>query len=98
MSPALARRLAAARARHVVAGNTIQVALSLAGRNAGQGVGYLEDGAMVVVDVGVALVDAGRMPFTVSSVVPTSAGRIVFARLEDARPGARPNADIAPSG
>ncbi len=79
------RRLAADLAPAVLAGETIQVALTRAGRHEGQGVGFLEDGSMVVVNGGVDLVDAGRMPFTVSSVVPTSAGRIVFARLDDAR-------------
>lgn len=85
------RRVAADLAPAVLAGETIQVALTQAGRHDGQGVGFLEDGSMVVVNGGADLVDAGRMPFTVSSVVPTSAGRIVFARLEDARP----NAEIA---
>ncbi len=79
------RRLAADLSPAVLAGETIQVALTKAGRHDGQGVGFLEDGSMVVVNGGVDLVDAGRMPFTVSSVVPTSAGRIVFARLDDAR-------------
>ena len=80
------RRLAADLAPAVLAGETIQVALTRTGRHDGQGVGFLEDGSMVVVNGGADLVDAGRMPFTVSSIVPTSAGRIVFARLEDARP------------
>ena len=84
------RRLAADLAPAVLAGETIQVALTKGGRHEGQGVGFLEDGSMVVVNGGVDLVDAGRMPFTVSSVVPTSAGRIVFARLADARVGSEP--------
>ena len=66
-------------------GGALGVALTNTGRHDGQGVGFMEDGSMVVVNGGVDLVDAGRMPFTVSSVVPTSAGRIVFARLDDAR-------------
>lgn len=81
------RRLAADLAPAVLAGETIQVALTRAGRHDGQGVGFLEDGSMVVVNGGADLVEAGRMPFTVSSVVPTSAGRIVFARLEAPRVG-----------
>ena len=40
---------------------------------------------MVVVNGGVDLVNAGPMSFVVSSIVPTSAGRIVFARSDDAR-------------
>ncbi len=82
------RRVAADLAPAVVAGETIQVGLTRVGRHDGQAVGFLEDGSMVVVNGGVDLIDAGRMPFTVSSVVPTSAGRIVFARVEAARPPA----------
>jgi uncharacterized protein YacL len=79
------RRLAADLVPGVLAGETIQVALTRPGRHPGQGVGFLEDGSMVVVNGGVDLVDAGSMSFVVSSIVPTSAGRIVFARPEDSR-------------
>jgi len=79
------RRLAADLVPGVLAGETIRVALSRAGRHPGQGVGFLEDGSMVVVNGGVDLVNAGPMSFVVSSIVPTSAGRIVFARPEDLR-------------
>lgn len=84
------RRVAADLAPVVIAGETIQVALTRPGRHDGQAVGFLEDGSMVVVNGGVDLIDAGRMPFTVSSVVPTSAGRIVFARVESARTSESP--------
>ena len=67
----------------MLAGETIDVALNRAGRHPGQGVGFLEDGSMVVVNGGVDLVGAGPMSFVVSSIVPTSAGRIVFARAND---------------
>ncbi len=79
------RRLAADLVPGVLAGETIQVALTRTGRHPGQGVGFLEDGSMVVVNGGVDLVGAGAMSFVVSSIVPTSAGRIVFARPEDSR-------------
>jgi uncharacterized protein YacL len=79
------RRLAADLVPGVLAGETIHVALTRAGRHPGQGVGFLEDGSMVVVNGGVDLVNAGPMSFVVSSIVPTSAGRIVFARPEDLR-------------
>lgn len=81
------RRLAADLVPGVLAGETIRVALTRPGRHPGQGVGFLDDGSMVVVNGGVDLVDAGPMAFVVSSIVPTSAGRIVFARLQDARRG-----------
>jgi uncharacterized protein YacL len=79
------RRLAADLIPGVLAGEAIRVALTRPGRHPGQGVGFLDDGSMVVVNGGVDLVDAGPMSFVVSSIVPTSAGRIVFARLHDAR-------------
>jgi uncharacterized protein YacL len=79
------RRLAADLVPGVLAGETIHVTLTRAGRHPGQGVGFLEDGSMVVVNGGVDLVNAGTMSFVVSSIVPTSAGRIVFARPEDLR-------------
>ncbi len=79
------RRLAADLVPGVLAGETIQVALTRVGRHPGQGVGFLEDGSMVVVNGGVDLVNAGPISFVVSSIVPTSAGRIVFARSDDAR-------------
>ena len=83
------RRLAADLVPGVLAGETIRVALTRAGRHPGQGVGFLEDGSMVVVNGGVDLVEAGQMSFVVSSIVPTSAGRIVFARPEDLRRSAK---------
>lgn len=100
------RRLAADLVPGVLAGETIRVALTRPGRHPGQGVGFLEDGSMVVVNGGVDLVDAGPMAFVASSIVPTSAGRIVFARLQDARtdkpakPAApdRDDAERAPAG
>ena len=79
------RRLAADLVPGVLAGESIEVQLTRSGRHPGQGVGFLEDGSMVVVNGGADLVDAGPMSFVVSSIVPTSAGRIVFARLQDSR-------------
>jgi uncharacterized protein YacL len=87
------RRLAADLVPGVLAGETIRVALTRAGRHPGQGVGFLEDGSMVVVNGGVDLVNAGPMSFVVSSIVPTSAGRIVFARPEDLRRSAKDGKD-----
>ena len=87
------RRLAADLVPGVLAGETIRVPLTRAGRHPGQGVGFLEDGSMVVVNGGVDLVNAGPMSFVVSSIVPTSAGRIVFARPEDLRRSAKDGKD-----
>jgi uncharacterized protein YacL len=55
------------------------------GREAGQGLAYLEDGTMVVIEDAEALV--GRtVSATVTSSLQTNMGRMIFARLDDARP------------
>ena len=74
------RRLAADLAAPVVAGETLTVRLVKPGREPGQGVGFLDDGSMVVVNGGAGAVGAEPITVTVSSVVPNAAGRIVFAR------------------
>jgi uncharacterized protein YacL len=89
------RRLAADLVPGVLAGESIEVALSRAGRHPGQGVGFLEDGSMVVVNGGADLVGAGPVSLVVSSIVPTGAGRLVFARPTDARADPTPGDDSA---
>jgi len=86
------RRVAAELIPGVLAGEVIEVELTRSGRHPGQGVGYLEDGSMVVVNGGADLVGAGPVSLAVSSIVPTSAGRIVFARpvAEGRGPNRRP--------
>jgi uncharacterized protein YacL len=77
------RRLAADLIPGVLAGETLHVALTRSGRHPGQGVGFLEDGSMVVVNGGEHLIGKGPVSLTASSIVPTSAGRMVFARPTD---------------
>lgn len=74
------RRLIADLSPEILGGESLQVALVKPGRQDGQGVGYLDDGSMVVVNDGIALVGVGTVPLVATSVVPTSAGRIVFAQ------------------
>ena len=76
------RRLGQELAPAVVPGDFVRVALTRAGKEQGQGVGHLEDGSMVVVNGGVSLVGGPEMMLQVTSVVPTSAGRLVFAHLD----------------
>ena len=64
----------------VAAGDVLTVRLTKEGREAGQGVGYLEDGTMIVVEGGRALVGM-TVAVTVTSVLQTSAGRMDFAKL-----------------
>jgi uncharacterized protein YacL len=77
------RRLAADLIPGVLAGETLLVTLTRSGRHPGQGVGFLDDGSMVVVNGGEHLIGKGPVSLTVSSIVPTGAGRMVFARPTD---------------
>jgi uncharacterized protein YacL len=49
------------------------------GKEPAQGVGYLDDGTMVVVEEGRAFV-GGELQVIVTSALQTSAGRMIFAR------------------
>lgn len=67
------------------AGDVISAAITREGKEVGQGVAYLEDGTMLVVEGGRAAIGQ-TVPVTVTSVLQTSAGRMVFARLEQELP------------
>ena len=60
-------------------GETIVVRIVKAGEEAAQGVGYLEDGTMVVIEGGRDHI-GGQVSAVVTSVLQTSAGRMVFGR------------------
>jgi uncharacterized protein YacL len=60
-------------------GEGFSVMVQKQGREANQGVGYLDDGSMVVVEGGRALIGASA-EVVVTSVVQTSGGRMVFAK------------------
>jgi len=72
----------------VLPGETVEVSIIKPGQEEGQGVGYLEDGTMVVVEDGGNRIGE-TVTITVTSVLPTIAGRIVFGRVEPLRPGSR---------
>jgi len=76
------RRLASDLAPAIVPGDYVRVALTKPGRQRDQGVGHLDDGSMVVVNGGAGLVGGPEMSLRVTSVVPTAAGRVVFAAVE----------------
>jgi len=61
-------------------GETFPLRIIQAGKEAGQGVGYLEDGTMVVVEEGRDLVGS-EVEVQVSRVLQTVAGRMIFAGL-----------------
>ncbi len=62
-------------------GERIEVRIVKPGEEAGQGIGYLEDGTMVVIEGGRERVNQ-IIPVTVTSVLQTSAGRMVFGKVE----------------
>jgi uncharacterized protein YacL len=78
-----------------VAGDSFDIKITREGKEPGQGVGYLEDGTMVVVEEGQRSVGKTRS-VVVTSAIQTSAGRMIFARLnKDSAPLTRPASDPA---
>ncbi len=72
----------------VIPGEELTITLIKEGKEQGQGVGYLDDGTMVVVDDGSPYIGE-KISVSVTSVLQTSAGRMIFARpneLADAAP------------
>ncbi len=69
-------------------GEAMQVHVVKEGKEAGQGVGYLDDGTMVVVDHGKRFIGQ-TVDAAVTTVLQTAAGRMIFARLRDEEPGQR---------
>ncbi len=63
-------------------GETLDVQVIQEGKEPGQGVGYLEDGTMVVVEEGKNLIDSS-VSVLVTKVLQTAAGRMIFARPEE---------------
>jgi len=62
-------------------GEILNVRLVKAGDQIGQGVGYLDDGTMVVVEQGRQAIGQ-EVAITVTSVLQTNAGRMIFGRVE----------------
>ncbi len=65
-------------------GESVEVRVVKVGEEVGQGVGYLEDGTMVVIESGRDHINELVM-IAVTSVLQTSAGRMVFGRYESTR-------------
>ena len=68
----------------VLPGETLHVRVIQEGKELGQGVGYLDDGTMIVVENGRRYINK-NINVTVSKVLQTSAGRMIFAQLENNR-------------
>jgi len=69
----------------VVAGEPMHVHVLREGKENGQGVAYLDDGTMVVVDQGKRCLGTS-IDVVVTSVLQTPAGRIIFTRLREEDP------------
>lgn len=63
-------------------GETLLVNIIQEGREIGQGVAYLDDGTMVVVEDGRERINM-QVQVMVTKILQTNAGRMIFARLED---------------
>ena len=64
----------------VLPGEEMQVHIVKEGKESGQGVAYLDDGTMIVVEGGRRHMDK-TLNVTVTSVLQTSAGRMIFAKM-----------------
>jgi uncharacterized protein YacL len=67
----------------VFPGEKMTVRLIEPGRDPGQGVGYLTDGTMVIVDQGRNHLNQD-VEFNVTNVLQTSAGKLIFGRIVEA--------------
>ena len=66
----------------VLPGETIRVFVLKEGKEAGQGVAYLDDGTMVVVDNAKRCIGK-NVDVIVTSVLQTNAGRMIFTRVKE---------------
>lgn len=66
----------------VLPGEVLHVHVLREGKEVGQGVAYLEDGTMVVIDQGKKYIGQ-NVGVSVNTVLQTTAGRMIFARLAD---------------
>ncbi|MBI5297451.1 MAG: TRAM domain-containing protein [Chloroflexi bacterium] len=70
----------------VLPGELLRINIIQEGKESGQGVGYMDDGTMVVVENGKEYIGE-YMDVNVTKVLQTAAGRMIFARVEDDRNG-----------
>ena len=63
----------------VLPGEEMQVKVIKEGKEYGQGVAYLDDGTMIVVDEGRKFI-GGELEVLVTSILQTAAGRMIFAK------------------
>ena len=63
----------------VIAGDVITVSITKEGKDPSQGVGYLSDGTMVVIEDGSSYINT-EIEAVVTSMLQTNAGKIIFAK------------------
>lgn len=76
----------------VLPGEEMQITIVKEGKEVTQGVGYLEDGTMVVVGDGAQHIGE-TCRVIISTVYQTVAGKMIFAEMKDAKPIIRGNGD-----
>ena len=81
----------------VLPGETMRVFILKEGKEYNQGVAYLDDGTMVVVDNARRLISK-TVDITVTSVLQTTAGKMIFGRFDDRPHGAEPRTTAASAG
>jgi len=64
-------------------GEEMRIQILREGKELGQGVGYLEDGTMIVVDNGKRFI-GDTVEVVVTTVLQTSAGRMIFTKIKQA--------------
>jgi len=75
-------QLAVAVRKAFMPGDRLQALITGEGREEGQGVAYLDDGTMIVIEEAAAL-KGSEAAVVVTSSLQTNVGRMIFARLED---------------
>ena len=63
----------------ILPGESLEIAVIQEGKEYNQGVGYLDDGTMVVIENGHHYIDK-HINVTVTKILQTSAGRMIFAK------------------
>ena len=79
----------------VLPGEIMNVFILKEGKEANQGVAYLDDGTMVVVDNARRLISK-TIDIVVTSVLQTTAGKMIFGRYEEPRAAAQPGPTPVP--
>ncbi len=87
-------RIAGSLRAQAIAGDRLDIEITRPGENPAQGVGHLSDGTMVVIENGAPHVGE-TVSVVVTNTLTTSAGRMIFARVEDAQPEAGSVASMA---